>query len=181
MGLADAMRHNILRRPMYDANWRFRPDAELHAYLSEILRLLETRPYGPYLATKLVFGEEIASMLAAQGECLAEPEKVMRGLLDNVEVEEWAARNNEDGDEDVEMPSLSQDEEDGIDPRKGDAERIIRSPTPAGPSESEWESEMGRREESEPESEDESRKRKRGGKEEYLQVKRRAGKRRNSS
>lgn len=66
MGLAIAHSPAIFHSPKYGPAqaWEMKSISELTIYAKRFLALMKSQPYGPYEATKLVFGTEVADSLA---------------------------------------------------------------------------------------------------------------------
>lgn len=66
IGVADAHAPAIYKSPKYgySDSWTMKPAHELAAFANRFLALLKATPYGPYEATKLVFGTSAADSLA---------------------------------------------------------------------------------------------------------------------
>lgn len=66
MGIANAHTAAIYSSPKYGLQWSWsiKPRHELEAFANRFLTLLKEKPYGPYQATKLVFGSNAADYLA---------------------------------------------------------------------------------------------------------------------
>jgi hypothetical protein len=66
MGLANAHSPAIYSSPKHGKalSWSMKSDADLILLHRKLVKLLRQKPYGPYKATVLIFGTEVANRLA---------------------------------------------------------------------------------------------------------------------
>jgi hypothetical protein len=64
MGLADAMSKSIWTSPKYGQAWIMKSEKDLLRLYNHIVTLLQQKPGGPYKATCLIFGEDVADRLS---------------------------------------------------------------------------------------------------------------------
>jgi hypothetical protein len=69
MGLAKAKSVSMVARASWKSNWEFYSDVEVKPMYDRVMRhLIDSHPYGEFLAIEVIFGTTIARQLAKQGQ-----------------------------------------------------------------------------------------------------------------
>lgn len=111
LGIAEAHTAAIYKSPKHGPTgaWEMKPAYELKAFAQRFLQTMKSKPYGPYQATKLVFGVNAANSLAMDSYT-GVSQYASPGLPQTVQPAARRPRSDtqsEDGEEDMDCPQPS--------------------------------------------------------------------------